>query len=91
MSMSSKLNRNGSTVHKRTSTQPETGEVSAGNSVPDQTIRLRAYAANFFERRFWPTSVFFRAQLSLAEFKSRLKWGANRDSERLRVFDNSCD
>jgi hypothetical protein len=41
--MSSKLNRNGSTVPKRTSTQSETGEVSAGNSVPDQTIRLRAY------------------------------------------------
>jgi hypothetical protein len=41
--MSSKLNRNGSTVHKRTSTQPETGEVSAGNSAPDETIRLRAY------------------------------------------------
>ena len=41
--MSSKPNKNGSTESKRTSTPSQAGELSVGNSLPDEAIRLRAY------------------------------------------------
>ena len=41
--MSSKPKRNGSTKPQATSTQPETGEVSVGNTARDEEIRRRAY------------------------------------------------
>lgn len=41
--MSSNPNRNRTTEPKRTSAQSETEEVSVASSVPDETIRLRAY------------------------------------------------
>jgi hypothetical protein len=43
MSMSSKPKRNGSTESQASSTQAETGEVSAGNSARGEEIRRRAY------------------------------------------------
>ena len=41
--MSSKPKRNGSTEADATSTQAETGEVSVGDSAPDEEIRRRAF------------------------------------------------
>jgi Protein of unknown function (DUF2934) len=43
MSMSTKPKRNEITEPQATSTQAETGEVSAGNSARDEEIRRRAY------------------------------------------------
>jgi hypothetical protein len=43
MSMSTKPKREEITEPQATSTQPETGEVSLGNSACDEEIRRRAY------------------------------------------------
>src|SRR5260370_42496157 len=43
MNMSSKLKRDGIIEPQAISTQPETGEVSVGNSAHDEEVRRRAY------------------------------------------------